>query len=301
MKQLIILPSFSLAVSSLLLVACNGDGSSRLTTSSPFTSWSAINPPQTVEVKGLSAESTYSAPAPDFLVTSLGTTRESDTTSAKLSYDADGKLTRVSITTPYSSVVWDESRGDLIEVDSGVILLGNSTETALGLAVDALELGWDYQTFGTWITGFETGSGRAGAFTIGAPTAGNRIPVNGSASFEGLAAGTYVDSGGEAYSTAGAMTVDANFLSRQLDFSTSDTAKINLNTLVESDANNLDLTGTLNYELGNNVFSGSVQGTGLDGTAKGQFYGPDAEEIGGYFNLRGAGVEAYRGAFGGRR
>jgi len=301
MKQLALLPPMALAASALLLVACGGGGSSSVRPSDPFTSFSAINPPQTVKASGLTAESTYSAPEPDFLVTAIGSIRESETSTANLTYDADGNLTRVSIETPFSTVIWDRSRGDTIDVDEGLILLENSKGTVLGSAVDPVEQDWDYQTFGTWLTGFDNGSGRTGAFSIGAPTPDDRLPARASAMFTGKTVGTYVDPAGESYFTAGDLSVDADFLNRQLDFATTDTAKLNLHTLKESDADNLDLTGTLNYELGKNSFSGSVNGTDLEGTAKGRFYGPNAEELGGYFNLRGSGIEAYRGAFGGSR
>jgi hypothetical protein len=39
----------------------------------------------------------------------------------------------------------------------------------------------------------------------------------------------------------------------------------------------------------------------MTGTAKGRFYGPSAQEIGGTFSVTGAGVQSYGGAFGGAR
>jgi hypothetical protein len=68
----------------------------------------------------------------------------------------------------------------------------------------------------------------------------------------------------------------------------------------------LNIGGVLSYAGGANDFSGPVSSltvTGssptLSGSARGQFYGPNANEIGGTFALKGAsGVEGYLGAFG---
>lgn len=301
MKRQCLSPSLALVCGSLLFSGCGGGGGLSIRSGSSFTNWSAIVPPQTVTVSGMSTESTYEAPAPDFLVTDIGTARESRSSSATLTYGADGFLTRVRIRTPFSSVSWDKHDGDLVETDSGVVLLGNAAETALGLAADPFAFGWNFQTFGAWITGLGTGAGRAGAISIGAPSPGDGVPDSGSAIFTGLTLGHYVDTAGEAYSTASNLRVEADFFDRELDFRTNNTAKLNLLTLMGSDADNLDLTGTLTYALGSSAFSGAVAGDGLDGTAKGRFYGPRAQELGGYFNLRGTGVEAYSGAFGADR
>ena len=60
----------------------------------------------------------------------------------------------------------------------------------------------------------------------------------------------------------------------------------------------LNMQGTLTYAAGSNDFSGSVSSSGLNGNAKGRFYGPAANEAGGTFALTGSGVQAYIGAFG---
>jgi hypothetical protein len=67
----------------------------------------------------------------------------------------------------------------------------------------------------------------------------------------------------------------------------------------------LNIGGVLTYAGGANDFSGPVSSfhvTGssptLSGSARGQFYGPSANEIGGTFALKGVGLEGYLGAFG---
>ena len=61
------------------------------------------------------------------------------------------------------------------------------------------------------------------------------------------------------------------------------------------------MAGTLNYAAGSNAFSGNVSATGLTGSSSGQFYGPNAEELGGVFSLEGAGVETYIGGYGAKQ
>lgn len=280
------------------LSGCGGGGSSSVISDRSFTAWSDIDPPRSIVVEGISTERTYTAPAPGFKVTDLGPAEQSTTTTTTLTYNSSGNLTKIVLTTPYSSVTWDEASDDLIIEDTGVIGLASEDEASLGLIADAIELGWDFQTFGTWATGFGTGAGRTGAFSIGARTLGRNIPTDDTATFEGLTLGSYIDGAGQAYSTVSALSVDVDFRDRTLDFSTRDTEKVNLDTAFTSAAGNLDLTGTLTYQLGVNSFSGAVNATGLSGTAKGRFYGPNAEELGGYFDLHGAGVETYIGGFG---
>jgi hypothetical protein len=65
---------------------------------------------------------------------------------------------------------------------------------------------------------------------------------------------------------------------------------------------NLNMSGTLSYVSGSNQFSGAITTTnGMTGSAKGRFYGPSAQEIGGTFSVTGSGVQSYGGAFGGSR
>ena len=66
----------------------------------------------------------------------------------------------------------------------------------------------------------------------------------------------------------------------------------------------LDMTGSLSYAANSNSFKGIVATTGgLTGTSTGQFYGPNAEELGGVFSLKGTGTskENYAGAYGAKQ
>ena len=300
MKKIFKLVSISMISTSMLLTGCGGGGSASVRSTS-FSSFSAINPPEAIAFAGMTREADYSAPAPAFLVTSVNDLGVSQTSSATLTYGSSGSLDKITINTPNSTVTWNTADGDTIDTFSGVIIgAENSAGTNVGIAIDPTGIpGWDYQTFGVWITGLDTGSGRVGTMSIGSPTAGSAIPGTGTPTFTGLSTGVYVDSSGEGYMAIGELTVLADFSNRSLAFATRNTEKISLNSDISSAADNLDMIGTLRYSAGVNSFSGPVSATGLTGTAEGRFYGPSAQELGGVFSLSAdSGIESYIGGYG---
>ena len=119
--------------------------------------------------------------------------------------------------------------------------------------------------------------------------------------------GHYVDPAGTENLAFADMTATVDFGARSIGFNTTNTQQTaDLATISAND--NLNLSGTLTYAPGVNQFSGPVTTVGggvgnapMTGTATGSFYGPAAEEIGGGFSARGAGVSGYMGAFGGRK
>src|SRR5262249_10480105 len=110
------------------------------------------------------------------------------------------------------------------------------------------------------------------------------------------------------FDTYSNMTAAADFGSRSLSFTTTNTittVNLGFNPAV---TNSLNLSGTLTYGAGSNQFSGTVTTAGggvsdapMSGTAQGFFYGPSATEIGGTFFVTGGGITVYGGGFGGRR
>jgi hypothetical protein len=65
-----------------------------------------------------------------------------------------------------------------------------------------------------------------------------------------------------------------------------------------------NVAGTkLSWSDATNSFGGSVKnGNGvLTGTVLGRFYGPNAEELGGVYNLSGSGLNLHAGAFGAKK
>lgn len=162
---------------------------------------------------------------------------------------------------------------------------------------------FDYQAYGIWAEGAGTTSGTYGAVSVGAPSPIGGVPAEGLATYIGSAIGRYVASDGSYFFTTANMSTSANFFTRELTFTTSFTKQVAdiVDDNVANLNNALNMTGTLSLIPGTNQFSGTISTPGgvMTGTAKGRFYGPAAQEIGGTFSVIGTGVEAYVGGFGG--
>ena len=99
------------------------------------------------------------------------------------------------------------------------------------------------------------------------------------------------------------MIANVDFQNRAIGFTTIDTTLVNSTTGAASSKQELDLSGSLSWAAGVNNFSGQVQtrDANLNGSASGRFYGPTAQEIGGTYQLGGAGVSRMVGGFGGKQ
>jgi hypothetical protein len=178
--------------------------------------------------------------------------------------------------------------------------------THFALVANAKVMGWDYQGFGVWN---DNNPSRVGGFgpllaagTYGAGTPASALPASGSATFSGKLAGLYVLPTGEGASAVANVTLQANFASRSLAFSSSGTT-LTRDLATATAAPHLDLSGTLSYAAGANAFSGTLTNAGgnLSGPSNGRFYGPAAQEAGGVFALQSGGKEALIGGYGAKR
>lgn len=275
----------------LILVGCGGGGGG--------SSDSAAPPAVTPQTIAQDATYTFNGIA----VTSVTDEGVSTAASVDISYGGtNGTIDKIVITTPTTTVTWDEASGDDIDESDVVVTMTNAADTDIGIIVNADDpnLNWQYQTFGVWETGRGEASGTFGSVSDGIPTTASAIPTTGNATFTGLTGGVYVDStGSNDYITASELTANVDFLNRQVALTTANTQKVHTITADASPAPNLNMAGILNYGAGSNTFSGNVTATGLTGESTGQFYGPNAEELGGVFSLEGTGVETYIGGYGG--
>lgn len=279
--------NFAYLLIPFFLAGCAGGGSGGGGTASttPFTTFSAISPNSTIQSSGGSTQFTYSSSA----VTSNGQSISGATLTTK--YDSSTNPSSISIRSAQgASVSINTAIGDTISSGGGVIL-GTSKDASTNVIVSS---GFEYQSFGVWAAG--AGSGTAGAFTVGSPTAVANIPNSGMASFAGKSLGVY-GSNGSVYSTIADMTASVNFANRSIVFTTANTVSNDTKASIPG----LNLIGSFVYNSGSAAFSGGVVSTnGMSGVGSGQFYGPAANEIGGTVSLSGSNA-VFTGAFGGKR
>ena len=222
-----------------------------------------------------------------------------DNATVKFSFDSARQMSGIEITSPQASLSFDA-----VKCQGGVC--SGENPGSFAVAIDPSAQGWNYQTFGVWaMEGAQLPSIRIGAMSAGGPTSGNSVPTTGTAVFTGLAAGLYIDPAGTLWATAASMRAEANFASRSILFSTSNTmrgAEVTAPTGASIADGNLNLSGTLSYAQGVNNFSGALQSQNgaLSGRGEGKFYGPKAEEIGGVYSLSGSGPSRMIGGFGGK-
>jgi len=308
---------------SVALSACGGGGGGTAPSPAPtplattaFTKWSDVQPGVNYKVDGLGQEVTGTASGGQFVA--IAPSGVTDGYSAILTFDSAFELARLALTTPAPTlVVLDKADADTTFLDV-TLSPGTSPQfvsarnpsddpTSVAIMAKPIDLGWDYQTFGIWETGRDSPTSRKfGAMSVGAPTVGTAIPVSATATavtFTGYATGSYVNAAGTGTTVFADLTVIANFgPARSLAFST-DNTQTSSNWVTFSPNDNLNLSGTLTYAPNTNSFTGSVSPVGgLAGNSTGQFYGPNAEELGGVFLLRGSGpVETYAGAYGAKQ
>ena len=286
-------PGWLVAISAVLaLLGCGGGGGggSQLT----FTDWAYVvnHLPETAILNGISREADYDAD----VIADHGVSTGSSVT---IKYSGDGYIEQIDIKTPTSELTWDDALG---EIDDSRALVIVSKDTELGIVFNPIKNpanpAWQYQTFGAWETGRGTGSGTIGAISAGVPTAGSAIPTTGEATFTGKTAGIYLDVDKD-YITASDLTIDADFLNRKLIFTTTNT----IDAATGDSLDKLDMfSDNLSYNPATNSFSDpsslAASKAGLTGSTTGQFYGPQAQELGGVFSLSASDGQYYSGSYG---
>jgi hypothetical protein len=268
----------------------------------PFTSFRDVQPNHRYAISGISQTDTGTIGPTEELVTGFLLPADTAYSKATITYDANRIPSAIALTAPQSSVYFDNSAGNSL-VCSGGSCTG-STSTAGGGAIDPIAAGWNYQAFGFWAQLPTPNTWISGVISVGAATPGNAVPTTGNATFTGAAAGFYVDPAGAIFGTGASMTANADFSTRSIGFGTSNTILTPFTGGSDIPNSGLDLSGTLTYSAGTNGFAGTVNtaDTTLNGTATGQFYGPNAQEIGGTYGLNtGSGLSHMLGAFGGKQ
>jgi hypothetical protein len=293
----------------LAMTGCGGGGGGSPSTPTAFTSFTAAPRGTPLSLSGMSTETTYTYNTTTNKITSIGTlSAVADGATVSTTYATNGVPTSMQATSAQGTALsFNAANGDTF----GQLIINNNIDAAISannqsyiLSANPYDLGWDYQTFGTWVTGAGTGSGTVGMASVGATTVAANIPTTGTATYTGVTGGRYAAANGDDYFTSSNLSAAANFGTRALAVTSSGTQVTrDLLAIVTAPAN-LDFTGNLAYNAGSNQFTGNITTTsGLNGTMTGKFYGPAAQEIGGAFTAQagGASLEGYMGAFGAKR
>ncbi|KAE9534668.1 hypothetical protein A1D25_06375 [Ursidibacter arcticus] len=155
--------------------------------------------------------------------------------------------------------------------------------------------GWKYQSFGRY---YNEDGNQYGFVSIGQTT--QELPKEGEITYRGIAMGdatlddNRVVGSGEIVANT---ELVANFGTKQLTFITIETKGFD-GIDVKDYSSNYDLTGTSTLKANSSMFEGTVKtASGTNGTFKGSFYGNDASEIGGTFDIKGN-TQTYTGGFG---
>jgi len=136
-----------------------------------------------------------------------------------------------------------------------------------------------------------------GFFALGDVTPSTSMPLSGSATYSGDAIGRYFESGAVEYFTGfvnatasfGRTNPTMNFTMSGSSYSPSQQQQITIN-----------VAGGLSITNATSSFAGSVGGDML-GRVSGKFYGPQAQEIGGTFNLTNGADGQLVGSFGAKQ
>lgn len=194
---------------------------------------------------------------------------------------------------------------------SGHITTATATSYYDILVISLIPSGNQYTQYGDWsqCSANCTANGGTnsvnGVYVWGNATAPSNIPTVGTYTYNGNIEGDYLSAVGiksavsGTQGTTGNMAAAVNFATRSIAFSTSN-SQFNAGAVA---APNLNMSGTLTYSPGQNLFAGTVStatgtSTTMTGTASGRFYGPNAQEIGGIYSLSGGGAGHYGAFFG---
>jgi hypothetical protein len=264
----------------------------------PFTRFLDVGTEENTEAAGLAQ--TVSGASPDGTFVTSRSVNAIETGRMQLFFDAQFQPTVVAIETARSAPIWSGTG----QIACGIELCLTGNQQAFGAVANAVAgLGWDYQTFGYWVDAPTLTTREIGAMTVGAPTPAAALPASGTAVYDGVSAGVYVDPAGQIFEHVATLSATADFgVARSLTLSTSGTTLLSAGGRATS-VPDLNLNGTLSWAAGSSQFAGALSTSAQDltGTATGRFYGPAAEEIGGIFTLApgGASSETFSGAFGG--
>ncbi|SDH74451.1 transferrin-binding protein-like solute binding protein [Alloyangia pacifica] len=281
-----------------LLSAC-GDGSTSARSGSASASTIAFTSTSTTDdgtyrADGMTVSTGYQTDA-DGNVVSVGPVVTDSTAITDLTYEG-GALTGVTVRTSSGTIVLSAASGDTFDTTTvaGGIVATTADGNTLLVAANPVSQGYEYQTFGSWQTGLNGTSRVAGAGSIGNRTSASQMPTTGSASYYGDSLGQVITNGEVAVTTSYIAVDTPDFDS--IEIYSSDTITADPTTGAKI-ADRADLDFYAAGTISGSGFSAGINYGQLTGSVDGQFYGGNAQEVGGTFS--GTTPDStYIGAFG---
>lgn len=293
------LKGFSILAAPLLLAACGGgSGGPGSPGGTSFVGF-PIPDSSKVTLNGIAKETSITVD-PDTGATTSMAPFTSNPVTADVSVDGDGDINELTIASASGSNTWNTDNSISNETNGVIGAISNDGLKSVLVAAPEVN-GFAYQTYGAWETSTQDmTSGKIGVFSVGTQTAAAEVPTTGTATFKGSAGGLYSTGNGDADIMSADATLNADFANKSVGFATSNTESMVTGTV----RNDLNLNGTLSYTGGGMTGTVTNLGGTMSGSADGQFYGPNAAEIGGVFALRGTApgsTEAFGGGFGAKQ
>jgi len=187
----------TISVLALILSGCGGGGGGGASNPSvptvAFSSWSAVKPNTTTVVSGSSQELSYTAnPSSDSVTSVSGISPNELGAKYFITTNASNQASAITIQSARgTNIAFNAANGSSLASQyiyfptsqtyskyTGAIT-GNGASAAL--AADENYAGWNYQSYGVWISGRGSGSGTAGVISVGAQTTPSNLPTTGSA------------------------------------------------------------------------------------------------------------------------
>lgn len=281
------------------LAACGGGGSGSAA-NSPVTQFTSVSDLQNAEAVALSGEARIVAYSRNLVTGSVDLVQvnapQTSTLRANLS---DGDITALNQSSASGSFDLDFT-ADAETVNSGGIAIMNDADT-VAIFSDPTESEFDHSSFGTWLQSNNPSSGTIGVGSYGAKTAQANMPVSGSASYSGYSVGFAERHNGDLLLTESDITVSTPDFST-VNISSTNTYTTNVTGFSSTRrATDMDFSGSGTIS-GSDFTANIATGTSvvdLTGSADGSFYGPNAAEVGGTFELSNTRSRTtYVGAYG---
>lgn len=271
-----------------IISACNNGGGGDTQSFSGFSNVAA-NSTTRLEGRGRTADFQVNSGTSQVTVSNVSGNQSA---TVEIRTDANGDAVGGSFASGNSTASFGD--GDTVEEGPSFIDYTSGDENTRARAGRPDTNNFEHQSFGVWITGFETGTGTIGTTSVGTRTAAANVPTATPATFNGRSAGLARRNDGIAYATDSQVEISTGDF-RTLSITSSNTNGVNLDTNVASSTPELDFTGTAT--VNGAEFSGTITGTAVNGSINGDFFGPNAEEVGGLFESE-SGSTTYLGAFG---